>query len=73
MFIFHAFTHTQILTRRLGSVIKRNAKKVFTFLKTPSFLLQSLCITQKCLLSAGQESGYFCWSKYAIFQGITTV
>ena len=37
------------------------------------FLRQLLGITQKWLSIVGQENGYFCWSDYAIFQGINTV
>jgi len=37
------------------------------------FQRQLLGITQKWLSIVGQENGYFCWSDYAIFQGINTV
>jgi len=48
------------------------AKNVFTCLNTKGCLQQSLCVTQKPIICRS-KSGYFCWSNYAIFQGITTV
>ena len=42
-------------------------------LLTQGSLWQSLDITQKWSTFVGQESGYFCWSNYSIFQRLTTV
>jgi len=53
--------------------LNKGAPKVFTCLNTPASLRQSLGITQKWLPFLGQQNGYFWWSNYAIFQGITTV
>ena len=51
-----------------GAVKLGGAKKIFTCLNAEGSLRQS----QKWPF-AGQESGYFCWSNYAIFQETTIV
>jgi len=54
-----------------GMQSNQRAPKIFACLNTSASLRQSLGITQKLLHFLGQENGYFCWSNFAIFQGIT--
>ena len=56
-----------------GQSNREEPNKVFTCLNIKGCLRRSLGITQKWLHFVGHESGYFCWSYYAIFQGTTTV
>jgi len=67
------YNQWRIQTRRLGDSEIRERQKKLTCFNKPASLRQSLGITQKLLHFLDQENGHFSWSKYAIFQGVTTV
>jgi len=62
----------QIQTRRLGGSQIEGAKKVFTFLKYQRLSAKIVGCHTKVITFCRPKSGHFCWSNYAIFQGMTT-
>jgi len=69
----HIAFQLRIQTRRLGEQLHRGSQKGLHLLKYQRLSATVVGHNKKVVTFCRPKSGYFCWSNYAIFQGITTV